>query len=231
MQSTVRQTYDWFIGIGMAKAYDLLLELEVIGTEKNRKIYRRHGVCGYQFGVSFANLKNIARRVGLCNTLAEMLWCSSVYDARMLATMVADAQTIREELLDRWSEDLDNSFITDAFSGLVARTRFARRKADVWSTSTDEWVGAAGWNLVADLARHNHQLDNDYFIEKLERIASEINERLNCTRYSMNNALIAIGRRNSALQEKALVVADRIGKVGVDHGEMAGKTPDARTSI
>jgi 3-methyladenine DNA glycosylase AlkD len=215
----------------MIKAYDLLLELEVIGTEQNRKVYRRHGVKGYQFGVSFANLNRLAKRIGSNTQLAEMLWCSGVHDARVLATMVADASTISEDLIDRWLEDLDNYILTDAFSNMVGRSKFAVKKAGEWSDSTQEWVGAAGWNLVARIALHDQTLDDDYFLAKLENIEIHIHERPNRTRYSMNNALIAIGVRTPALEQVALAVSDHIGKVQVDHGDTSCKTPDARVYI
>ena len=47
----------------------------------------------------------------------------------------------------------------------------------------------------------------------------------------MNNALINIGVRNSALEKKAVAAAKRIGKVVVDHGETGCKTPDAASYI
>ena len=215
----------------MIKAYDLLLELELLGTEQNRKVYRRHGVNGYQFGVSFANVKRLAKRIGANTPLAEMLWCSGVHDARVLAAMVADGQTVTECLLDRWLADLDNYVLTDAYSDLVGRSRFTLKKADTWSASTQEWVGAAGWNLVARLALHDPSLKDAFFIEKLESIEGHIHERPNRARYSMNNALIAIGVRNPALEQAALAVSDRIGKVQVDHGETSCKTPDAHAYI
>jgi 3-methyladenine DNA glycosylase AlkD len=127
--------------------------------------------------------------------------------------------------------DLDNYILTDAFSDLVGRTRFAFKKAEAWSVSTQEWVGAAGWNLVAQLALHDPTLKDAYFIEKLEYIEKQIHERPNRTRYSMNNALIAIGVRNPALEQAALAASDRIGQVQVDHGETSCKTPDARAYI
>jgi hypothetical protein len=47
----------------------------------------------------------------------------------------------------------------------------------------------------------------------------------------MNNALIAIGSRNAALESQAIAAAGRIGKVTVDHGVTDCKTPDAATYI
>lgn len=53
----------------------------------------------------------------------------------------------------------------------------------------------------------------------------------NYTRHAVNDALMAIGIRNRALQRKALAAAKRIGKVEVDHGETGCKTPDAASYI
>ena len=47
----------------------------------------------------------------------------------------------------------------------------------------------------------------------------------------MNNALIAFGVRNPALEKKAMAVAQAIGKVEVDHGDTSCQTPDAAAYI
>jgi hypothetical protein len=47
----------------------------------------------------------------------------------------------------------------------------------------------------------------------------------------MNNALIAIGSRGGALEDRAIAAAGRIGTVVVDHGATGCKTPDAAASI
>ncbi len=75
------------------------------------------------------------------------------------------------------------------------------------------------------------QLPNSYFEQCLETIEREIHSRKNRVRDAMNNALIAIGIRNSELENLALAAAQRIGKVEVDHGETGCKTPDAAEYI
>jgi hypothetical protein len=47
----------------------------------------------------------------------------------------------------------------------------------------------------------------------------------------MNMAVIQIGCRNAALRKAATAAARRIGKVVVDHGDTACKTPDAAAYI
>ncbi len=209
------------------KAHAILLELQLLGTEQNRKVYERHGVGENQFGVSFANLRKLAKRIGRDASLAEVLWSSGNHDARILACQVADPDALSEKNLDRWAGELNNYVITDAFSGLVAQSRLAEQKAKQWLDSDDEWISSAGWNLIAHLALQSASLPDAFFLVLLERIQRDLHARPNRTRYSMNNALIAIGLRNSFLREKAEAAAARIGEVKVDHGETACKTPDA----
>lgn len=58
-----------------------------------------------------------------------------------------------------------------------------------------------------------------------------MHQRKNRVRFAMNSALIAIGGRNPQLEERAMAIAQVIGKVIVDHGETNCKTPDAATAI
>jgi 3-methyladenine DNA glycosylase AlkD len=209
------------------KTQEALRKLELMGTEQNRKIYTRHGVGDNQFGVSFKNLRKIAKEVGIDSYLAEMLWRSGNHDARIIATMIIDVEKITEQMLDRWVDDLDNYVITDAFSNMVNRTEFTYKKAKEWINSSGEWSSSAGWNLVSHLAIDDQSLEDNFFRTLLEIIESTIHERPNRTRYSMNNALIAIGVRNPTLQAEAEKAAEHIGKVKVDHGDTSCKTPQA----
>jgi hypothetical protein len=40
----------------------ILDQLKALGTEQTRKTYRRHGVSGDQYGVSYADLKNLKKK-------------------------------------------------------------------------------------------------------------------------------------------------------------------------
>ena len=53
----------------------------------------------------------------------------------------------------------------------------------------------------------------------------------NAEREGMNLAVIAIGCRSPGLRKAAIAAAKRIGKVEVDHGDTACKTPDAAEYI
>jgi hypothetical protein len=65
----------------------------------------------------------------------------------------------------------------------------------------------------------------------LIEIETGIHQQKNRVREAMNNALIAIGVRSAALQEKALSAAHTIGPVEIDHGETNCQTPNAADYI
>jgi hypothetical protein len=145
--------------------------------------------------------------------------------------MVADPARLDEATVDAWSRDLRGDVLTGAFAGLVGQSCWTRTKMEQWTVSDDEWLGSAGWILLGCLAMRDPSLPDAFFERYLETIEREIHTRKNRVRYSMNNALIAIGMRNDALEEKATAAAARIGKVVVDHGETGCKTPDAAAYI
>ena len=206
-----------------------LAKLEELGTDQNRKVYPRHGVKGPLFGVSYANLKKLAGRLGPDHPLAVELWSSGNHDARVLATMVDDPSRISERTLRKRLADVDNYVLADALASLVGRTCFRDELATDWTTDPeDEWAGTVGWSLVAAQALEGESSPPDeYFAEKLSHIARHIAFAANRVRHSMNGALIAIGCRSRELRQAAEEAAGRIGKVEVDHGRTSCKTPDA----
>lgn len=206
---------------------DVMHQLAELGSEQTRKTYKRHGVSGDQYGVSSANLKSLQKKLKINQELARSLWATGNHDARVLATMIADPKQMDDPTLEAWAQDLDNYVIADSFSGLVGRTPLARQKMEQWAYVESELTGQVGWNLLAHLAMNDPDLPDDYFKSYLAAIAREIHQRPNRVRYSMNNAVIAIGLRNRALQEEAIATAQQIGLVKVDHGETNCKTPDA----
>lgn len=209
----------------------VLAALKAAGTAQNRKIYRRHGVNDPLYGVSYATQGKLAKQNQHDTELAIGLWETGNHDTRILAAMIADPREIRSSRLDEWVRDLNNYVLTDAFSDLVGQSPFAKAKTRKWTRSSKEFVGAAGWNVLARLARRDPELTDKEFEDYLVTIETEIHGRKNRARHSMNSALIAIGIRSPKLERKALAAAKRIGKVEVDHGETSCKTPDSAAYI
>lgn len=213
-------------------AKEILKELETLGTAQNRKVYARHGYPpDATFGVSFANLGKLRQKISVNHALAGELWASGNADARILACQIADPQQARSAELDRWVKQIDFYVLADSFARYVAATPFLEAKIKKWTDAKNQYVGQAGWSLIAFAAMNQPDLPDSFFEAHLRTIAAEIHQAPNRTRHAMNQALIAIGVRNPALTRRALEVAAKIGKVEVDHGETSCTTPDAASYI
>ena len=64
--------------------------LEKAGSEPTRKTCRRHGAVDPMFGVSFATLKTLVKRIGVDHDLAPALLETGNHDAQILAVKIAD---------------------------------------------------------------------------------------------------------------------------------------------
>ncbi len=211
---------------------EVMKQLEAMGAAQNRKVYARHGVPpDKMFGVSYANLYALQKKIKVDQALADQLWASGNHDAQVLATLVSDPAAMSDKQAEAWVKAMDNYAVMGMFVRFFIKSPLARKKAEKWNGSKDEFVGAGGWGLIALLALNEKELPDAWFEEYLKIIEADIHNRKNRVRYEMNGALIAIGCRNDNLEKKALTVAAKVGKVDVDHGETNCKTPDAAEYI
>jgi 3-methyladenine DNA glycosylase AlkD len=207
---------------------EAMKELKMLGTAQNRKVYKRHGAGEDLFGVSFANLGKLQKKIKIDHDLAEKLWASGNTDAQSLATMIIDPEKVGEDFLDRIVKDISYYSLVDIFvRNIASKSPHARNKMEKWVKSKDEWVGRAGWMLLSILAMQDKGLPDSQLEKYLQSIEKNIHLAKNRTREAMNSALISIGIRNDKLERLAISSAKRIGPVKVDHGETACKTPDA----
>lgn len=184
---------------------ETMAELEKMGTAQNVKIYKRHGAGDNLFGVSFANLKILKKKIKIDQELARQLWATKNTDAQTLAAMIADPEQMDKTMVDNWLRDIRYYTLVDVFVGdVVSKTGFAREKMEQWTQSDDEWIGRAGWQLIAHLAMSDDSFEDSYFERYLPIIESNIHNSKNRTKEAMNSALIAIGIRSDHLEKLAL---------------------------
>jgi 3-methyladenine DNA glycosylase AlkD len=214
------------------KLDDIMRELERMGTAQNVKIYKRHGAKHELFGVSFANLSKLKKQIKTDSELGKKLLATNNADAQTLGTMIIDPNDVTEDELNTWVKRMDYYPVVDSFvKNLVSKTEYSKKMIDKWTKSKDEWVGRAGWQLLAIYIMNDKNLPDQYYEKYLEKIEKNIHNSKNRTRESMNNALISIGIRNKNLMNRALHSAKTIGVVEVDHGETGCVTPDAAEYI
>ena len=204
----------------------VMAELEAAGTAQNRKVYARHGAAEPMFGVSYAALGKIAKRINTDHALAQELWATGNHDARVLALRVADPAELDETLARRWLADVDNYILAEGLGGLCAQTPHARALSDSWRDDPGEWPASVGWFIVTCTAEDPGVWSVGELGALVRQIEAEIDGRPNRVRHEMNGALIVIALRDGNLRRSVLAVANRIGPVQVDHGQTGCKTPE-----
>lgn len=212
-------------------AQEILQELESLGTAQNRKIYAKHEVIDPMFGVSYAHLDKLQKRLKQNHALALELWASGNHDARILAMKIADPAQVTPVTVEQWASDTNNYTLANAVVSATGKAPIDPAQITEWTFAEDEWLGKIGWGLVANLAMSDPSLPDSYFDPFLERIATTIHDCKNRVREAMNGTLIAIGTRNLTMEARAIEIAGQIGKVYVDHGDTGCKTPDAAAYI
>jgi hypothetical protein len=208
-------------------------ELKKAGSAQTRKTYARHGAAEPMFGVSFATLKALTKRIGVDHELGLALWDTGNFDARNLAVKIVDPAKLTPADLDRWARETSPaSKMSGCFVGmLAAESPHGAKKAVQWLGSKDVRERSAGWSLLGQLAQRDETTPDAVFEKRLAEIERTIHGAPNSDRHGMNMAVIAIGCRSRGLRKAALTAAKRIGKVEVDHGDTACKTPDAAEYI
>lgn len=206
---------------------EVMATLEKEGSEQTRKTYLRHGAPEPMFGVSFATLKTLYKRIGVDHDLALALWETGNFDARNLAVKVVDPARMSPADLDLWAKTPNARMCGGYVAAVAAEGPHARARADAWLASKEEGLKCAGWTLVAAMAMKDEFTPDAWFSARLAEIEKSIHAAPNDQRGAMNQAVIGIGCRNASLRKAATAAAKRIGPVEVDHGDTACKTPDA----
>lgn len=206
-------------------------ELKKRGSAQAVKIYRRHGAKGDMYGVSFADLGAMKKKIKIDHSLALELWKSGNVDARTLATMIADPDRFTGGELDSWVGQVDYYLLADLLAGLVASTALAESRMTKWMKSKKEFVRQCGYAVLASSLKNNSGISNADCETILATIEREIHSSPNRARHSMNGAISAIGIFRPELADIAIETAVRIGKVEVDHGQTSCKTPEAAAYI
>jgi 3-methyladenine DNA glycosylase AlkD len=170
---------------------EALLWLKRRGKKANVDGMARYAIRSEKvFGVSVADTRRLAKRLGRDHVLAEALWATGWYEARMLAAFVDDPARVTPAQMDRWCRDFDNWAICDTVCfHLFDRTPHAWRKVERWAGRRDEFVKRAGALSIVEGAAG----DDRNFVKK-----------------SVSWALRGIGGRSVGLNAAAVKLAQKL---------------------
>lgn len=205
-------------------AFDAVIaQFQAVRSEQIATILARRNPGVLAWGVKFGDLDKIIKpykRSPERSALARELWETDILEARSLALMLIEPQTLTEAEIDRWVGEVDYPYLADSLAGVVYKTPFREAKMSAWTQQPEEFVRRAGFSLVYNAAADPKNPTGDsVFAGYLDQIEREIHGSANWAREMMNMVPIAIGKRNDALFAHALRVTQAYGKVDVFHGD------------
>ncbi|MBL9176161.1 MAG: DNA alkylation repair protein [Verrucomicrobiales bacterium] len=164
------------------------------------------------FGVPMAALQGLAKRLGRNQALAEALWSTGNYEARTVAALIAEPERVTAALMDRWCRDFDNWAICDTVCfKLFDQTPHAFAKIEEWAGRTEEFQKRAAFALLACVALHDKNLEDEALRRGLDLIEAAAGDDRNFVKKAVSWALRAIGTRRTALTNSAVQLAKRLG--------------------
>jgi 3-methyladenine DNA glycosylase AlkD len=198
----------------MTRLAEALSALEALGEAKVRDGMARYGIVTSErvLGVSMANIQQVAKRFGRDHALAEALWATRIYEARLLVAYVADPAALTPEQMDVWTRDMDNWATPDTLAfKLFDQSPHAFSMVDAWAADPDEWVKRTAFALLASLALHDKKRVDEPFLERLPLIEAAATDERNFIKKGVSWALRSIGgKRSPVLRLAARELADRL---------------------
>ena len=193
----------------------VLADLQHLANPVNVAGMARFGIVGKKLlGITTVQLRTIAKRIGCNHELAEELWSSGIFEARILAAFIADPKRLTRRQANAWAKDFECWADCDGLCiHLFRKTPFAHELAVVWSKRREEFVKRAGFTMMATLAVHDKAASNEVFRSYLKRVEEEATDERHKVKKGVNWALRQIGKRNRILNREAIRTAKRIQKL------------------
>jgi 3-methyladenine DNA glycosylase AlkD len=204
---------------------EILEWLKRRGTKRNREGMARYAIVAPKaFGVSVGDLRDLGKKVARDQALAEALWKTGWYEARMLVAFVAEPERVAPAQMDRWARDFDNWAICDHICfHLFDRSPHAWKKIAQWSRSRHEFVKRAAFALLASVALHDKKGPDAPFLTALPLIERAAPDDRNFVKKGVSWALRGVGRRSAALHAPSVALARRLAASEAAAARWVGK--------
>lgn len=176
-------------------------------------------------GIGLSQLRKLARQIGCDHKLAQQLWKSTLYDAKIIALLIDDPKQLTREQVEQQVENLNGGYLAHVFSACGAtlpKAPFALELACEWMDNKDRVRRRCAWGLIYEISKYKGKKapDDACFLEYIQRIQNSIHiEEDMWVRESMNGALMGIGKRNRKLNKAAIKAVKAIGPVDVNYGD------------
>jgi len=199
----------------MASVEDMLESLKKKAKPDNLEGMARYGMTvEKRLGVSIPELRILAKEIGKNHELALDLWKTELAEARIMAAMIDEPEKLTEGQMEDWVKGFNSWDVCDQVCmNLFEKSPLAWKKIIDWSSREEEFVKRTAFSLIACLAWHDKKIKDEKFIELFPVITQGATDERNFVKKAVNWALRNIGKRNKALNQRAIEIAKEIQKI------------------
>jgi len=194
----------------MSKESDFLAVLQALAKPENVEGMRHFGMLGEnRLGIAIPELRRLAKEHGKDHAMALSLWHSGIPEARILASMIEDPQEVSVYQVEEWVSGFNSWDVCDQVCmNLLEKVPSAVARIPAWAAREEEFVRRTAFSLMACLAWHDKKASNDSFIAYFPLIKQAAVDERNFVKKAVNWALRNIGKRNPALNQAAISLAE-----------------------
>ncbi len=175
------------------------------------------------FGIGLTVLRKLSKKIGRDHLLAQQLWKSDIYDAKIIALLIDDPKQITREQVELQVENMNHGYLAHVFSSCdatLAKTPFVVELLTDWINSNNSMRKGCGYGLLYEVSKSKKKdaPDDAFFLKRINQIHNAFDGEKNIIQLAMGGALVGIGKRNYILNAAALKVAKRMGPIPVESG-------------
>jgi 3-methyladenine DNA glycosylase AlkD len=175
------------------------------------------------YGIGLTQLRKLAKQIGRDHKLAQQLWQSDIYDAKVIGLLIDEPKKLTREQAEEQVDGLHGGMLSHVFASCdatLAKTPFAFELAREWMDSNDDMRRRCGYSLLYELSKKKVAgMDDEFLLGRIENIQDSIHDEEMWVREAMNTALMGIGKRNRKLNTAAIRAVKAIGPVEIDYGD------------
>jgi len=207
------------------RAQAALAELKRLSSAKVRAGMTRYGLPNDKaLGVSVGAIQQLGKKLGRDQALAEALWATDVYEARLLAAFVGEPAKLTPKLMDAWCRDFDNWGVVDTVCfKLFDQSPHAWSRVEKWAKLKGEQQKRAGFVMLACLAAHADNVPDEQFRQFLPLIEWGATDERNFVKKGVSWALRMVGRQSPAMKKECLALAKRLAESADATARWVGK--------
>ncbi len=175
------------------------------------------------FGIGLTVLRKLSKQIGRDHSLAQRLWKTDIYDAKIVALLIDDPKQITREQAELQVENMNHGYFAHVFSSCdatLAKTPFVVELLTDWINSNHSIRKSCGYGLLYEVSKSKKKdaPDDAFFLQKIDQIQDTFAAEKNIIQLAMAGALLGIGKRNVTLNAAALKVARIMGPIPVESG-------------